>query len=62
MCVDLFGCLSLRQKGVDEVTEFSNYVGTFVSDPIIKDFVVSVVFIAVTSAILHIITSLFEKK
>lgn len=44
------------------MTEFSNYVGTFVSDPIIKDFVVSVVFIAVTSAILHIITSLFEKK
>lgn len=44
------------------MTEFSNYVGTFITEPIIKDFVVSVVFIAVTSAILHIITSLFERK
>lgn len=44
------------------MTEFATYVGTFINDPIIKDFVVSVVFIAVTSAILHIITSLFEKK
>lgn len=42
--------------------DFSNYVGTFISEPIIKDFVVSVVFIAVTSAILHIITSLFDRK
>lgn len=42
--------------------DFANYVGTFISEPLIKDFVVSVVFIAVTSAILHIITSLFEKK
>ena len=58
----LFGCFDFCKKRVVQVIEFANYVGSFITEPIIKDFVVSVVFIAVTSAILHIITSLFERK